>query len=205
LQPGFLPGFFMWIQEPVILEGENVKLIPLEAKDFAALEQVAVSSEKIWEFFPFDCSQPGALQEYLHHMTDKMQKGEWYTFVVWDKINNKISGTTSYLGMEQEHAKLEIGWTWYHPDYWGTRHNTECKFLLLQHCFETLGTTRVSFGTSQQNIRSQKAIQKIGGKLECVCRKFTIRRGEERTSYLFSIIDDEWPEVKQMLINNLKQ
>jgi RimJ/RimL family protein N-acetyltransferase len=103
--------------------------------------------------------------------------------------------------VDSKDKRLEIGHTWYIPAVWGKVYNKECKLLLLQYVFETLGFNRVEFRVAHQNIRSQKAVEKIGGVKEGVLRKFAIRNdGVRRDTVVFSIIDDEWPEKKEKLL-----
>ncbi|HWK05277.1 MAG TPA: GNAT family protein [Puia sp.] len=111
-----------------------------------------------------------------------------------------IIGMTRLYGVEAEFKRMEIGYTWYIPSVWGKVHNKECKLLLLQYAFEVLGFNRVGLRVAHQNIRSQKAVAKIGGIKEGVLRKNGIRGdGSFADTVLFSIIDDEWPEKKVLL------
>jgi RimJ/RimL family protein N-acetyltransferase len=109
-------------------------------------------------------------------------------------------GMTRFYRIEPEQKRLDIGYTWYTPAYWGKVHNKECKLLLLQYVFEELGFQRVEFEVAHQNIRSQKAVEKIGGVKEGVLRKHGLRSdGSVRHTVVFSIIDDDWPETKRRL------
>ena len=100
-----------------------------------------------------------------------------------------------------KHKKLEIGSTWLHPGYWATEINLECKLLLLTYCFEELKAVRVQLKTDENNIRSRKAIEKIGGQFEGVLRNEIIRdNGTKRNSAIYSIIDEEWTAKKERLI-----
>ena len=92
--------------------------------------------------------------------------GTQFPFIIFHKLENRIIGSTRFLDIQEKHLKLEIGWTWLDPNYWGTAINLECKLLLLTFCFETLKTTRVQFKTDENNLRSRKAIEKIGGQFE---------------------------------------
>ena len=104
-----------------------------------------------------------------------------------------------------EHRKLEIGWTWYDPAYWRTGYNRECKLLLLTYCFEVLNTVRVQLQTDENNERSRTAILGIGATYEGTMRKERIRaNGANRNTAMYSIIDDEWVEVKAKLQASLK-
>lgn len=190
-----------WIQAPVILEGDRVRLVPLQQEHFPALAEVA-KHRHIWDHLPLDGSDENTLLTNLRTAILKRGYGEQYPFTVIDKAANKIYGSTRLFEIYPEHKKLEVGWTWYDPAYWGSGYNIECKLLLLTYCFETLKTNRVQLKTRNTNLRSQAAIQKIGAKLEGVLRKDRIMpNGEVRDTVMFSIIDDEWEEVKANLKN----
>lgn len=191
-----------WIQHPVILESKRIKIVPLEEKYINELVTVA-SDPEIWAHLPIDGSDADAMRTELKAALLKRFTGEQYPMVVIDKNTYDVIGATRLFNIYPEHLKLEIGWTWYKPAFWGTGYNTECKLLLLTHCFETLKAARVQFQTSAANKRSQAAIQKIGGKPEGLLRKDRVRRNEARDTLIYSIIDDEWPEVKQMLTQKI--
>jgi N-acetyltransferase len=188
-----------WIKHPLTLEGERVKLIPLQSEHFPELIRAA-ASKVIWEQLPFDGTNETDMLNNLKGAMLKRVSGEQYPFTVIDKASGKIYGSTRLFEIFPEHKKLEIGWTWYDPAFWGSGNNIECKYLLLQYCFETLGTNRVQLKTRNTNLRSMAAIKKIGAKFEGVLRKDRIMAtGEVRDTMMYSIIDDEWPEVKTRL------
>lgn len=188
-----------WLKTPIILEGKKVRLEPLASEHFPALLEIGKQKD-IWTHLSIDGSDSALLEQELKSALLRKMSGEEYPFVIIDSINNKVIGSTRFYNIYPEHKKLEIGWTWYDPAYWATGYNTECKYLLLKYCFETMGAMRVQFQTSEFNLRSRAAIQKIGGKFEGILRKERLRsNGSIRNSAMFSIIDDEWPEVKKML------
>ena len=190
-----------FIQHPVILQGRRVKLVPLEEKHFDALKTIGAASE-IWTHLAIDGSKNDTtLLTALQSAVLKRMTGEEYPFVIIDSEQDTIIGSTRFMNIYPEHKKLEIGWTWYAPAYWGTGHNTECKLLLLTYCFEQLKTMRVQFMTREENLRSRAAIQKIGAKFEGILRKERMRYDGPRNTAVYSIIDDEWEAVKTMLIN----
>jgi len=118
-------------------------------------------------------------------------------FTVIDVATDNVIGSTSYLDISEPDRHLEIGWTWYDPDVWRTRVNTECKYLLLRHAFETLGCIRVQLRTDLRNERSQRAIERIGGQREGTLRHLQIIRGGHLRSVVFySLLADEWPAGK---------
>lgn len=112
--------------------------------------------------------------------------------------NDRVFGSTSYFGVVAKHKRVEIGSTWYAPDFQGTAVNPECKLLLLGHAFEEWGAMRVQFTTDVNNLRSQGAIEKLGAKFEGKLRNHAIRSDVSmRDSMVFSIIASEWPEVRE--------
>jgi len=194
-----------WIQHPTILEGDNVRLIPLDNDHFPELIEVA-QDKNIWEFISIDGSNKDVLLQHLRSAMLKRATGEQYAFTVIDRKTDKLIGCTLFHNIYAEHRKLEIGWTWYNPAYWRTGYNRECKLLLLTHCFEVLKAARVQLVTDENNQRSRTAILGIGAKMEGVMRKERIRsNGAFRNTVMYSIIDDEWPEVKAMLIEKMKR
>ena len=194
-----------WIEHPVILKGDRVNLVPLDSDHFPELLRVG-KNEKIWEFISINGADEQVLLAHLRSAVLKRATGEQYPFTVIDNKTGKIIGSTLFHNVYQQHRKLEIGWTWYDPSYWRTGYNRECKLLLMTYAFEVLGCVRVQLQTDANNHRSRTAIEGIGGKLEGLMRKERIRaNGEYRTTAMYSIIDDEWPAVRQMLSEGLQK
>ena len=193
-----------WMPHPLTLEGEYVKLVPFEEKYVDELYAIS-TDERIWEFLP---AKGMDRDEYIIAMKSailKRMNGEEYPFVIIDKIKNCIIGSTRYIDIQPEYKKLEIGWTWYTPSYWGSGHNLECKYLLLQYAFEQLGCVRVQLKTRDTNMRSRAAVEKIGATFEGMLRNFIIRFEHVRDVTMYSIIDTEWANVKaelQQKVNN---
>ena len=192
-----------WIEHPTTLIGEKIVLLPLEKEFFDEL-WLAASDTRIWEFLNLN----GAVKEtFLHFCQEALlerEKGNQYPFVVRERKSGKLIGSTRFIDIQAQHKKLEIGWTWLHPDYWGTVVNFECKYLLLSFCFENLKTNRVQIKTSDNNLRSRKAIEKIGGQFEGILRKDMIREnGSIRNSAYYSIIDEEWKQAKKKILDQL--
>lgn len=192
-----------WIQHPVLLEGHKVKLVPLTADYFDALLDAAQDAS-IWTHLVMDGTDRDALLLELKSAVIRRTSIEEYPFVVIDKAGNKVIGSTRFYNILPNHRKLEIGWTWYHSDYWGKGYNTECKLLLLTYCFEVLKAVRVQFQVGEHNLRSQAAVTKIGAQYEGLLRKERIRpNGTIRNTMMYSIIDDEWEGVKKGLEQRL--
>jgi RimJ/RimL family protein N-acetyltransferase len=188
-----------WIQYPTTLQGETVELSPLEKRHYPFLVELA-KDKRIWEFYTFDGTNRDRLIEILDSTIADREKGLQFPWVIYHKRSQKIVGNTRFMEINQQHKKLEIGGTWLHPDFWATEVNLECKLMLLSFCFEQLGAFRVQLRTDENNIRSRKAIQKIGGQFEGILRHDMIRdNGTKRNSAYFSITDTEWPHVKVSL------
>jgi RimJ/RimL family protein N-acetyltransferase len=121
------------------------------------------------------------------------------------KRTNQIIGTTRLLEIVPNDKKVEIGVTWIAKEFWGSSINLECKLLLLTYCFETLNINRVQFRTKDTNLRSRKAIEKIGGQLEGILRNDKIEpNGIPRNTAFYSILNSEWENAKQNIKNKIK-
>ena len=189
-----------WINRQTRLVGQTVSLIPLEIEHFDDLRSLS-GDERIWKFFPVNGADPVRLTNMLNTVLGERDKGNQFPFVIVHNEQNKIVGSTRFMDLQPKHQKLEIGGTWLHPDYWSSQVNIESKLLLLTHCFEELRTIRVLLKTDETNTRSRKAIEKIGGVFEGILRSDMIRdNGIRRNSAYYSIIDCEWPSVKNKLV-----
>ncbi len=194
-----------WINRNTTLVGEIIKLMPMEEFHFEELASLA-KEKRIWEFIPADMSNQEKRYQVFSKAILEREKGTQFPFVIYHQNDNKIIGSTRLMNIEPQHRKLEIGWTWLHPHYWATAVNLECKLLLLKFCFEDLKVIRVQLKTDENNIRSQKAIRKIGAQFEGVLRNDWIRdNGTIRNSVYFSIIDSEWENVNSILVSLLNE
>ena len=149
----------------------------------------------------FLISSVSRVQQFIAEAEALTASGAQIAFAIVHGASGAAIGSTRYLDLRPPDRALEIGWTWLGTAHQRTPVNTECKLLLLEHAFETLGAVRVQFKTDDRNRRSQAAIERIGGRREGVLRKSLILRdGFIRDSVYYSIIDDEWPAVKQRLL-----
>ena len=190
-----------WIPSNTLLTGDTVDLVPLSVLHFDELIKIA-RDQRIWEFYSFDMSTDEKVRLRLAEALTLKEGGIQFPFVIIHRKDHKVIGSTRFLEMNQKNRKLEIGWTWLHPDYWATDVNLECKLLLLSFCFEHLNTVRVTLRTDENNIRSRKAIEKIGGKFEGILRHDWIRdNGTLRNSAYYSLIHTEWGEAKRKLVS----
>lgn len=189
-----------WIGHPVVLEGERVRLVPLERTHFPALLTVG-ADKRIWEYMSVDGSDQSRLLQLLESAVLKRATKEQYPFVVMEKKTGAVVGSTMFHNIFPQHRKLEIGWTWYAPSQWRTGVNRECKYLLLNYCFDVLSAIRVQLVTDEINTRSRKAIEGIGGVFEGILRNERIREnGIYRNTVMYSILPDEWAVVRERLV-----
>ncbi len=184
---------------PIVLEGETVRLVPLSMEHAEGIYEAAQSPD-IWPYLPYPIDSLEQARFFIEQGLQLQAQGSDMPFAVIDKATGRVFGSTRYLEILPNNKNLEIGWTWYHPSVWRSRVNTECKYLLLSHAFETLGCIRVQFKTDSRNQRSQNAIARLGAVREGVLRNHRILPdGYIRDSVYFSILDREWADVKARL------
>jgi RimJ/RimL family protein N-acetyltransferase len=163
------------------------------------------ASPNIWLNLPIDGSDRKKLRLELASAIINRAMGHHYPFTIIRQSDNRIIGSTRLFDIFPEHKKLEIGWTWYGEEFWGNGYNVECKYLLLKYCFDILDCNRVQLKTREANIRSQRAITKIGGVFEGMLRNDRIMpSGVIKHTLIYSIIKEEWPAVKERLCMMLK-
>lgn len=183
-----------------VLEGNIVTLVPMEDSHKAELIRVLMSP-KVWQYTWRTMNTTEELDQVLTDALANKNIGAQIPFTIFDQASGEIIGTTRIGELDMMNRNAEIGWTWLSPDYWRTSVNTECKFLLLRHCFEELNLIRVQFSVSGQNIRSQRSIERIGAVKEGVFRKHRVKAdGSIHDNVFYSIIDDDWMDVKEKLL-----
>ncbi len=191
---------------PVTLEGRHVRLVPLEAEHATPLLAVAQDPE-IWTWVRYGAlDTPAKMADQIRRLLVDQEQGEGLAFTVLLREGNVPIGMTRFLGISRPDRAVEIGGTWYGKAYWRTAVNTESKFLLLRYAFETEGTHRVQLKTDLNNLRSQRAIERIGAVREGVLREhLRLESGRYRTSVFYSILAEEWPTVRAELLRKLER
>lgn len=192
-----------WVA-PVTLAGNHVRLEPLSPEHAPGLV-AAGSDERIWTFMsrgPIRTLEEA--HDYVASALAEADAGTQRPFATILLASGKLIGSTRYMDIQACHRGLEIGHTFLHPGHWRTGANTECKLLLLRHAFEELGALRVCLKTDQRNEQSQRAIERLGAVREGVLRRHMIvRDGRVRDTAVYSIIDKEWPAVRERLLARL--
>ena len=186
--------------KPVVLTGNYVRLEPMTEEHTFALAEIGVG-QPFWHFMLYgDVNSNDDMRNWVLDILARGEKGTDLPFVAVHLVSGRVAGATRYLNIVPKDRGLEIGGTWYGPEFQRTPVNTECKYLLLGHAFETLGCIRVQLKTDLRNERSQKAIERIGAVKEGVLRNHMILPGGRyRHSVFYSILDTEWPDVKKRL------
>jgi len=186
--------------KPVILEGKYARLEPMTEGHVPGLAEIGVGQD-FWDFMVYGrMDDEEDMRGWVREILLRAEKGTDLPFAVVHRVSGRIAGATRYLNIMPNDRGLEVGGTWYGVDFQRTAVNTECKYLLLTHAFEVLGCIRVQIKTDSLNVRSQKAIERIGALKEGVLRNHMILpTGRIRHSVYYSILDSEWPEIKLRL------
>jgi RimJ/RimL family protein N-acetyltransferase len=188
----------------VVLEGAHVRLEPLSPAHHAGLCEVGIV-EQLWRWIPTPVRTPDEMAAYIETALKEQGSGASLPFVQIEKTSGRVVGSTRYMNIEKVHHRVEIGSTWIAPNWQRTALNTESKYLLLRHAFETLGCMRVELKTDSLNEKSRAAILRIGATEEGIFRNHMITSsGRIRHTVYFSVIESEWPDVKKRLENRLK-
>ncbi len=186
------------------LTGPRVLLRPLLASDAAALVAAAADGE-LWSL-PFTVV-PSAetVDAYIGNALTGQAAGTVMPFATVLRETGQVIGSTRFWKIDRVNRKLEIGSTWISASWQKSFVNTEAKYLMLRHAFEEMACVRVQFTTDEINAKSRAAILRLGAKQEGIVRHERIMPdGRKRNSVRFSIIDDEWPAVKEQLEARLR-
>ncbi|NTZ85720.1 GNAT family N-acetyltransferase [Burkholderia metallica] len=186
------------LEQPTLI-GERVVLRPLEASDRQALLDAAADGE-LWNLKVTVVPGAQTIDAYIDTALQGRAACTVMPFVIVDRASGRVIGSTRFWKIDRKNRKLEIGHTWLGESAQHTRANTEAKWLLLAYAFDTLQCVRVQFTTDELNEKSRAAILRLGAKQEGIVRHERIMPdGRKRNSVRFSIIDDEWPEVRARL------
>ncbi len=184
---------------PITLTGQYAQLEPLTQQHLAEILLAAADGE-LWQLFFTSVPTPEKTADWLSLALQMQDLGLALPFIVRDRRNGKIVGSTRFCNIDSKNQRLEIGYTWYSQSVQRSGINTECKLMLLNHAFENLGCIAVEFRTDWFNKRSQAAIERLGAKRDGVLRNHMLQAdGRIRDTVVYSIIQTEWPGVKANL------
>jgi RimJ/RimL family protein N-acetyltransferase len=188
--------------EAPTLEGRIVRLEPLTVQHVPGL-WVASRDPRTWRWLPI--AQPQTEQDLRAWVDDALARaGNGLDLPLVTHRHGEVVGSTRFLALRPEHRSVEIGWTWLHPSAWGGGVNVEAKLLMLGHAFKVWDCRRVELKTDALNERSRGAIEAMGATFEGIHRKhMLVREGENRDSAWYSVVDDDWPRVREGLVERL--
>ncbi|RPD42438.1 GNAT family N-acetyltransferase [Chitinophaga barathri] len=185
--------------EQPVLENKRVLLRPLQPSDADALMEVALEPS-LWEVGLTRVSNREELERYMQIAFTDREQGTSLPYLIIDKATGKVAGSTRFCGIVLQHKRTEIGYTWIHPDFQRSGLNRAMKFAMLQYAFEVWGMNRVELKTDERNEKSRNAMLGIGCKQEGILRHHMITwTGHLRNSVFFSILKEEWPEIKERI------
>jgi RimJ/RimL family protein N-acetyltransferase len=185
--------------EPVTLEGQWVRLVPLALEHVPALWEVA-RDDDLWRLTIARVDSEDDLRKYVESALKSHADGTALPFATTEAATGRVAGSTRFGNFDAHHRRVEIGWTWIGRPWQRSPANTEAKYLMLRHAFETLRLNRVELKTDALNQRSRSAMARLGLKEEGILRKHMVTEGgRARDTVYFSAIDDEWPAMKSRL------
>ncbi|MBS1990980.1 MAG: GNAT family N-acetyltransferase [Cyanobacteria bacterium SZAS LIN-2] len=192
---------------PVTLSGKRVRLEPLTMDHLDGLVNAAkLDPQTVFKYHITSIHSKDSCRQWIEQALAEQASGTSLPFATFDTATGNIVGATRFMAIEQEHLRAEIGYTWLGIIYQRTGINREAKYLMLQHAFETWKLRRVEFKTHHLNTQSRTALLRLGAKEEGILRKHMVTAdGGVRNSVYFSIIDDEWLEVKRRLAKFIEQ
>ncbi len=189
--------------QPVTLSGEFIWLEPLSIEEHLIDLQRNGDDPDIFRWFSQDVSSPEAMRDFVRTALAAQEAGTALPFATVLAESGEAVGSTRFGNIVSDHRRVEIGWTWLTPEYQRTRANTEAKYLMLRHAFEEWECVRVELKTDTRNTRSREAIQRLGAREEGVLRKHMQTHQGPRDTVYYSILDEEWPGVKDDLETKL--
>jgi len=195
----------MWDGLSTRLEGRMVALEPLALEHGPGLFEAGADPE-VWRWMPVHATAShAAFDAWLADAIERTRAGLEVAFATVERAGGRPIGSTRFLAVRPEHRGLEIGWTWLERQAWGGGANVEAKLLMLEHAFERHGCMRVELKTDARNERSRRAIEALPARFEGVFRKhMLVQGGDVRDSAYYSIVDEEWPEVRANLESRLR-
>jgi RimJ/RimL family protein N-acetyltransferase len=194
----------VWEELTKPLSGDVISLQPIQPSHEGALF-TALDYDVVWKLIPIARPDREGFKEVFKFLLDENESGRMGTWINVAQDDGSVIGTSSYLALRPEHRGLEIGWTMLSPSAWGIGANVEAKLLMLGHAFNHLGVQRVEFKTDANNERSRGALAALPAQFEGVFRKHMSTNYGVRDSAYYSVIDEDWPEVRANLEGRLKE
>jgi len=174
------------------LENDDVRLSPLTLENYKKLIPIG-AQDKLVQYSPSDIYTSDSLKNYVEISLDQKTRRISMPFIIYDKLKQQYAGSTRYMNINWKHKVLEIGSTWIGMEFQGSGINTHLKHLMINHAFEKMNFEKIEFRIDERNIRSRKAVEKLGGVLEGILRKNVyLLDGFKRNTCCYGIIKEEW-------------
>lgn len=189
---------------PITLEGRHARLEPLGEHHFQGLCQVGLDAD-LWRWTVSSIATEADMRGYVGEALELANRGMAIPFATIDRASGQVAGSTRFANIDLANRRVEIGWTWLGRRFQRTAINTEVKYLMLRHAFESMGCNRVELKTDALNQRSRAAIRRIGAVEEGILRAHMLTHGGRfRDTVYFSILSNEWPGVRQWFEGRLR-
>ena len=192
-------------EQEIVLENDRSLIRPLQIDDVENLLTAAAADKNLVQYSPFPIYTKELLQQYIEIALEERKNKLRYPFVLFDKKINAFGGSSSYMNISGKDKRLEIGHTWIGPAFQRTGFNRNNKYLMFSFVFDPLGYERLELKTDERNFQSRAAIEKIGGQFEGIFRSHMLMAdGFRRNTVYYSILKNEWPEVKNKLEKSIE-
>lgn len=187
----------------ISLADHKIRLVPITYEHIQKMRTLSSDSD-IWTWYTEDLTNPDALENWMTKRLQETDRGEKFTYTVQLIETGEIIGATSYGNISWAEKGIEIGWTWLGKKFIGTGINKHMKFLMLCHAFEVMDIERLELRTDEENIRSRRAMEKIGATHDGTLRNHrSTQGGRRRNTVVYSIIKSEWPEIKNSIFKDM--
>lgn len=179
------------------LGDDKITLLPLTADHIQEMRRLSGDSD-IWTWYTEDLTNPDALGSWMTKRLEESQRGEKMSYAVLLNETGEIIGSSSYGHIDWTEKGIEIGWTWLGREFIGSGINKHMKYLMLSHAFDTMSIERLELRTDEENVRSRKAMEKIGAKHDGTLRNHrSTQGGRRRNTVVYSILKSEWPDIRK--------
>jgi RimJ/RimL family protein N-acetyltransferase len=176
----------------MLLQNKRVRLAPLTRANYRELLPIA-SEPGLVRYSPGNLSDPKGFETYMQAAINQAASGNCIPFIIYDKVTDSVAGSTRFMRIDQRNKVLEIGATWMGKAFWGTGLNDAVKSLQLRQAFGPMGFEKVVFRIDERNVRSRKAVEKLGAQLEGIMRKDVyLHGGFKRNTCIYGLLKEEW-------------
>ena len=192
------------IPADLALETNLVLLRPIQTDDFDPFLQLASADDEMWDYFTLHLGKPDHLEKWMQMAFDDRATGSRRAFTIIDKRTGAIAGSSSLGNISEFDLRAEIGWSWLGKEYRSTGINRHAKFAMMRYAFDVLQFERVEFKTDVLNDRARQGLRRVGAVEEGVLRShMTMWNNRRRTSIYYSVLKNEWPELKKSVFSDI--